>query len=49
MLKCPYQDYFINGEADFDLQKLRKKVRDKEIITNTCPKKRVVLKHPINN
>lgn len=38
MLKCPYQDYFINGEAGFNLQNLRKIVRGKEIITNTWPK-----------
>lgn len=49
MRKYPYQDYCINGEADFYLQNRRKIVRGKEIITNTCPKKRVVLKHLINN
>lgn len=38
MLKCPYQDYFISADAGFNLQKLRKIIRGKEIITNTCPK-----------
>lgn len=39
MLKYAYQDYFINADAGFDEQKLRRIFRDKEIIANIFPYK----------
>ncbi|WP_010251791.1 hypothetical protein [Myroides injenensis] len=40
MLNYPYQNYLINVDAGFDLQKLIKIVSDKEIIANLYPNKR---------
>ncbi|WP_010249618.1 hypothetical protein [Myroides injenensis] len=40
MLKYLYQDYFISTDAGFVSQKLRKIIRNKEIIAHIHPNKR---------